>query len=66
MPPTCKECIERTPAKFPFWAKPCFVTDEWGRISDFIIYFSSTSYMDGAFILFLQTKTQTPLNLQKD
>ena len=61
-----KNALKELPPSFLFGAYPCFVTDEWGRISDFIIYFSSTSYMNGVFILFLQIKTQTPLNLQKD
>ena len=53
---TCKECIGITPTRLPFGAWPEFATDEWGRISNFIISLSRTPYMGRAFILVLQHK----------
>ena len=50
--------VLKTSAGYLFFeAWPCFVADEWGGISDFIVPLAGTSYMGGAFILVLLHKT---------
>ena len=46
-----------------FETYPRFATDKWGRISNFIVSLSSTSYMGGVFILVLQHKDNKLLSI---
>jgi len=51
-----KKVLKELSPGYLFEAEPCLATGEWGRISDFIISLSCSSYMSGAFILVSQHK----------